>query len=137
MTTGTTTYGDINQRTAAWAAVQMLSHAEPVIVLNRAATPKPMPGNKAEVVKFRRPVPFSAATTPLVEGVTPSAQKMVYEDVSATMKQYGAYVEITDVVQDMAEDPVLRDSSMLCGEQAGATVEQVLYGVAKAGTQVN
>lgn len=136
MITGTTAYGDIAQRTAAWAATTMLAHAEPVLVLSKAGTQKPMPMNKANVVKFRRPIPFAAATTPLVEGVTPSAQKMLYEDVTATMRQYGATVEITDVVQDLAEDPVLRDASMLCGEQAGATIEQVIYGVIKAGTQV-
>lgn len=133
---GTTTYGDVNQRTAAYAAVQMLSHAEPVLVLSKFGLQKPMPMNKANVVRFRRPIPFPAATTPLVEGVTPSAQKMLYEDVQATMQQYGRPVEITDVVQDLAEDPVLRDASMLCGEQAGATIEQVIYGVIKAGTNV-
>ena len=137
MVTGTTTYGDVNQRTAAYAAAQMLAHAEPVLVLSKAGAQKQMPMNKANVVKFRRPIPFPAATTPLTEGVTPSAQKMLYEDVTATMRQYGNPVEITDVVQDLAEDPVLRDASQLCGEQAGATIEAIIYGVVKAGTQVS
>lgn len=137
MVDGTTTYGDISQRTAAWAAVEMLAHAEPVIVLGKFAMQKPMPMNKANVVKFRRPIPFTPATTPLQEGVTPTAQKMQYEDVSATMRQYGATTEITDVVQDLAEDPVLKDATMLSGEQAGETLEAVLYGVMKAGTNVN
>lgn len=136
MNTGLTTYGDINQRTAIWAMVEMLSHAEPVLILSRFGLQKPMPMNKANQAKFRRPVPFPAATTPLVEGVTPAAQKMAYEDVPVQMAQYGATVEITDVINDMAEDPVLADASMLCGEQAGATVEQVIYGAVKAGTNV-
>ena len=88
------------------------------------------------MVKFRRSVPFSTATTPLIEGVTPTAQKMQYEDVTATMRQYGIPIEITDVVADLAEDPVLRDASILAGEQAAATLEQVTYGVIKAGTTV-
>lgn len=136
MNTGTTTYGDINQRTAVWAMVEMLSHAEPVLILSRFGLQKPMPMNKANQAKFRRPIPFPPATTPLVEGVTPQAQKMAYEDVPVQMAQYGASVEITDVVQDMAEDPVLTDATQLCGEQAGATVEQVIYGAVKAGTNV-
>ena len=37
MADGLTTYGVINQRTAAWAATQMLKHAEPVIVLGKLA----------------------------------------------------------------------------------------------------
>jgi len=137
MATGTTDYGQINQRTAAWAATEMLRHAEPILVLQKFGMTKEMPKNKAEQVKFRRPIPFSAATTPLVEGVTPSAQKMDYEDVSATLKQWGRPIEITDAVQDLAEDPVLKDAAMLAGEQAALTLEMVTYGVVKAGTSVS
>jgi len=136
MSNGVTTYGDINQRTAAWAATEMLAHAEPVLVLQRFGMTKPIPKNKAQTVKFRRPIPFSAATTPLVEGVTPTAQKMAYEDVTVSLKQYGRPIEITDVVADQAEDPVLKDAAMLAGEQAALTVETVLYGALKAGTNV-
>lgn len=137
MADGTTTYGEISQRTAAWAATEMLSHAEPVIVLGKFGMTKPLPKNTANVAKFRRPVPFGAATTPLQEGVTPSAQKMAYEDVEATMRQYGRPIEITDFVVDISEDPVLKDASMLAGEQAGLTMEMVCYGVVKAGTSVH
>lgn len=136
MNQGVTTYGDISQRTALWAMVEMLSHAEPVLILSKFGLQKPMPMNKADTAKFRRPVPFPPATTPLVEGVTPPPRKMAYEDVPVKMAQYGDVVEITDVVQDLAEDPVMTDASMLCGEQAGATIEQVIYGTIKAGTNV-
>lgn len=136
MATGTTRYGDINQRTAAWAATEMLAHAEPVIVLSKMGLTKPMPKNKAETVKFRRPITLGAATAPVVEGVTPSPQKILYEDVSATLRQYGRPIEITDKVVDMSEDPVLQTASMLAGQQAAETLEAVLYGVLKAGTNV-
>lgn len=133
---GPTTYGDISQRTAAWAAVEMLSHAEPILVLSRFGMAKPIPKNKANKVKFRRPIPFTVSTTPAVEGVTPVSQKMNYEDVSATLDQYIGVTELTDVVADTAEDPVLKDMSMLSGEQAAETQEMVLWGVLKAGTNV-
>lgn len=132
-----TAYGDISQRTAAWAATTALTHATPVLVLSMFAMMKPIPKNKADTVKFRRPVPFTAATTPLVEGVTPSAQKMAYEDVTVQLKQYGKPIEITDKVHDLAEDPVLKDAMELSGEQAGLTVEMLNYGVLKAGTAVH
>lgn len=132
-----TTYGDINQRTAAWAASEMLRHAEPVLVLQKFGQTKPIPKNKADTVKFRRPVPFGAETTALTEGVTPTAQKMSYEDVSVQLAQYGKPIEISDKVQDLSEDPVLKDASTLAGEQAALTTEMVLYGVIKAGTNVH
>tara|TARA_R110002153_G_scaffold74569_6_gene193628 strand:- start:205 stop:1200 length:996 start_codon:yes stop_codon:yes gene_type:complete len=131
-----TTYGDISQRTAAYAASEMLSHAEPVLILQKFGLTKPMPKNKADNVKFRRPIPFNELTAPLVEGVTPSAQQMSYEDVNATLNQYGKPIIITDAVEDLAEDPVLKDASMLAGEQAALTTEMITYGVIKAGTSV-
>jgi N4-gp56 family major capsid protein len=130
------TYGDISQRTAAWAATEMLKHAEPVNILSQFGVTKPIPRNKAETVKFRRPIPFAPATTPLQEGVTPSAGTIRYEDVTVTLLQFGDVKVITDKVQDLAEDPVLSDASMLAGEQSGATLEQIIYGVVKGGTSV-
>ena len=132
----TTTYGSISQRTAAWAAAEMLAHAEPILVLSKFGQSKPMPKNKADTAKFRRPVPFNIPDTPLAEGVTPTAQQMQYEDVEVQLKQWGAWVEITDVVNDVAEDAVLSDASMLCGEQAAETVEVQTWGAIRAGTNV-
>jgi N4-gp56 family major capsid protein len=132
-----TDFGSLSQRTAAWAASEMLSHAEPVIVLNRYGQAMPIPKNTAQSVKWRRPIPFASAhNAPLVEGVTPAAQQMQYEDVEATLAQYGASVVITDVVADMAEDPVLQNASMLSGEQAAETLEMVTWGILRAGTSV-
>ena len=131
-----TTYGDISQRTAAWAATEMLKHAEPILVLSKFGQNKPLPKNKADNVKFRRPVPFTVSTVPLQEGVTPTSQQMRYEDVPVQMQQYGAVTEITDRINDMAEDPVLSDASMLSGEQAAETIEMVTWGALKAGTNV-
>lgn len=133
---GTTTYGSIGQRTAAWAANEMLAHAEPILVLGKFAQAKPIPKNTAEAVKFRRPVPFPPAVTPLSEGVTPTPRAMNYVDVPATLQQYGDVVEITDKVADVAEDPVLKDATALCGEQAAETIEVLTYGVLRGGTNV-
>lgn len=132
----TTAYGDISQRTAAWAATEMLAHAEPILVLSKFGQSKPLPKNKADTVKFRRPIPFALATTPLTEGVTPTAKQMQYEDVSVQIKQYGDVVEITDKVHDLAEDPVMSDANMLCGEQAAETIEILTWGVIRGGTNV-
>ncbi len=129
-----TQYGDISQRTADWAAATMLKHAEPILCLNLFGQIKPIPQNKAASAKFRRPIPFATATTPLVEGVTPASHKIRYEDVQVALQQYGDLVEITDKVADLAEDPVLSDAVMLSGEQAAATQEELLWGVLRAGT---
>lgn len=135
---GTTTYGAISQRTAAYAAAKMLEHAEPVLVLQKFADHKQIPKNKADTIKFRRPIPFVVGTNPapVVEGVNPVAKVIQYEDVTATLKQYAGVVEITDKVNDLSEDPVLNDALELNGEEAGEVTEMVTYGAIKGGTNV-
>jgi len=131
------TYGDINQRTAAWAAAEMLSHAAPVEVLAKYGLTKPIPRNKANGASFRRANILPPALTPLTEGVQPTPGNITYTDVPVTLDQYGHVVSITDHVADMAEDPVLKDAAMLCGEQAAETIEILLWNVLRAGTSVD
>ena len=131
-----TAYGDVSPRVGIIAEVKMLEHAEPILVLQKFGDPKPQPKNKGQTVKFRRPVPFAAATTPLTEGVTPAGKKMAYQDVTVTMAQYGDFSELTDVIADTHEDPVLQDMTMLLGEQAGETFEILTWGVISGGTSV-
>jgi N4-gp56 family major capsid protein len=124
------------QRTNAYAAVQMLKHAGPTMVLGKFGMNKPIPQNKSTTIKFRRPVVFTAATTPLVEGVTPSTTGFSYEDVSVSIKQYGQVIGTTDVIKYTHEDPVLNDISEQAGENIGRTIEALNYGVLKGGTNV-
>lgn len=126
----------ISPRTNVYAERQMLKHAGPVRILDKFGLLRPMPKNKTQTIKFRRPKVFTAATTPLVEGVTPSATQFQYEDVSATLKQYGQVVEITDHIEDTHEDPVLNDATTQAGENIGRTMEALDWGVLRAGTNV-
>ena len=129
-------YGSISPRTGVMAAAQLLKRAENQIVLPRVMQNHPMPKNKSDTVKFRRYSAFAAATTPLTEGVKPTGKTITFADMSAQLKQYGDYVEITDKIADMHEDPVLKEMMAVCGEQAGETVEKIAFGVATGGTNV-
>lgn len=133
-----TKYSDagVSPRTNVYAEREMLKHAGPVMVLDKFGMTRPMPKNKTQTIKFRRPKVFTAATTPLVEGVTPTSTQFQYEDVEATIKQYGQVVEVTDVIEDTHEDPVLNDASQQAGENIGRTMEALTYGVIRAGTNV-
>lgn len=134
----TTRYNDpgVSPRTNVYAERQMLRHAGPQIVLDKWGMTKPMPKNKTQTIKFRRPKVFDAVTTPLKEGVTPTATQFKYEDVQVSLKQYGMLIEITDVIEDTHEDPVLNDATVQAGENIGRTIEALTYGVVKAGTNV-
>lgn len=114
----------------------MLRHAGPVMILDKFGMTRQMPANKGVAIKFRRPRTFAAITAPLTEGVTPGTTQFTYEDVSATLRQYGMLVEITDVIEDTHEDPVLNDATVQAGENIGRTMEALTYGILKAGTNV-
>ena len=126
----------ISQRTNLHAEAQMLTHAGPTMVLAKFGMPKQMPMNKSQTIKFRRPKVFTEATIPLTEGVTPNTTAFEYEDVTATLKQYGMVVGVTDVIEDTHEDPVLNDATTQCGENIGRTMEALMWGVLQGGTNV-
>jgi len=134
MTTTTATQANVTSNVH--LAMDMLEHAEPHIVLDRMAKQVPMPKNKRETIYFRRPVTFSAATTPLAEGVTPNATQFDYDSESATLAQYAQHVIVTDLAEDTAENPVVKDAAMICGENIGRTREALLFGTVRAGTSV-
>lgn len=132
----TNNYGDISQRTAAYAMIDMLECVRAVTILAMLGTVKAIPRNKAETVKFRRRIPFDPVTTPLMEGVTPTARTIRFEDVTVSLLQWGEVVVISDKVNDLAEDPVLKEAIDECGENAGRTLEQIIWGVVRGGTSV-
>jgi N4-gp56 family major capsid protein len=133
-----TTYGAVapSKTTQVYFEREALKFAEPVIVLGKFGATKSMPQNKGQSVEFRRPRTFTAATTPLMEGVTPSARTFSYDTVSVSLRQYGDLVEITDHIADTHMDPVLNEAAQQSGQNIGRTIEQLTYGVVKAGTQV-
>ena len=131
-----TVYGDITPRTAAYAVDKMLERAQPSLNMAKFAVVTAVPKGKTKVVKWRRYGRLAATTTPLTEGVTPVQGNIAATDVTANLEQYGQRVQITDVIMDTHEDPVLNELSGSLGETAGQTQELIMYNALKAGTQV-
>jgi len=131
-----TNYGDISPRTAGKAAKELLKRAVPFLVLEMFGQSKPIDKNSTKTQIFRRYNALDPTPKPLTEGVTPTAKKLTKTDVVATLVQYGDRIELSDVVMDTHEDPVLMESVDILGEQAGQMLEIVRFGVVKAGTNV-
>lgn len=130
------TYGDISPRTAGYAAKELLTRATPLLTIEKFCQAKPLPTNSSKTMKFRRYNSLALATTPLTEGVTPTGKTLTKTDVEVTLNQYGDYVELTDVIVDTHEDPVLQETMGILGEQAAETIETLRFNVIKAGTSV-
>jgi len=154
-----TTYGDISPAIAAYSVVRMLKRAMPYLHLEKFGQTYAIPTNSTQTAKFRRyylagaqgaagpdngagtngagtPFYIPVATTPLVEGVTPTGSVLANQDYTVTLAQYGDFVTITDVIEDTHTDPVLQQATDILGEQAAVTVETLRYNILKAGTNV-
>jgi len=144
-------YGDISPAVAAYSVVRMLKRAMPYLQLEKFGQTYALPTNSTQTAKFRRyflsgttgsagsgsgDFYIPVATTPLIEGVTPSGSRLANQDYTATLAQYGDFVTITDVVMDTHTDPVLQQATDILGEQAALTVETLRFNVLKAGTNV-
>lgn len=132
----TMTYGDISPRTAGTIARELLERAVPLLIIEKFCQAKHLPSNSTKTMKFRRYNSLALATTALTEGVTPTGKTLTTKDVDVTLAQYGDFVELSDVIADTHEDPVLQETMGILGEQAAETLETLRFNVIKAGTSV-
>ena len=129
----------------------ILKHAVPAEVLGITGQQRAMPKNQSKTIVHRRYLPYGAAATnfntinrpvataaghELTEGVTPTADSLIPQDITVTLKQYGCLYELTDVVADTYEDDVPAEMKKHCGERIALVREMVRYGVLKACTNV-
>lgn len=120
-------------------------------VLGITGVQKNIPKNNSKTVQYRRYLPFGAAITnfntinrpvasaaahELVEGVTPAADTLVPQDITATIKQYGCLYELTDQTADTYEDDVPSEMKDQCAKRISLVREMIRYGVLKAAANV-
>lgn len=95
-----------------------------------------MPQNEGDTIQWRRFASLSAATTALTEGTTPAGSALSIATITATVAQYGDFVEISDKLDMLGIDPVLTETAELLGEQAALTIDTLVRDVIVAGTSV-
>lgn len=125
---------------------EILAHAVPVEVLGITGMNKKHPKNVGDTVIFRRWLPFGATQDEpnqlsgvpnehlLAEGVTPDADSLVPQDITATLQQYGCLYAVTDKTVDLHEDDVPAAMKKQTGERLGLVREMIRYGTLKGGT---
>jgi len=129
-------YSDISPRTQVYADRRLLERAKNNNVVALFAQIRTIPKNSSLTIKFRRYNRLEPATVPLMEGVSPTGKTPTYTDITAILKQYGDFIQYTDVIQDTHEDPQLQEFTDLLGEQAADTYDLVHCGKLLAGTNV-
>lgn len=114
----------------------LLSRLTPTLVFDKYAQKKPIPKHNGKTVEFRRFKSLAPVTKALEEGVTPDGNSFEVEKVNAQLSQYGDYIQTSDVLNDVAIDPITTEIVELLGEQAGLTIDNIARDVISAGLTV-
>ena len=114
----------------------LLDEAQPNLVHHQFGQKRPIPKGSGKKIQFRKFSSLPKALTPLTEGVTPDGRSLTVTTIEATIAQYGDYVTLSDLLELTAVDPVITETTKLCGNQAGLTMDTVIRNVMQAGTNV-
>lgn len=114
----------------------LIKNAAPNLVHDQFAEKRPIPKNGGKTIEFRRYTPFDRAETPITEGATPSGHKLTVTSFTSSVRQYGDYVELSDILELTSLDNNIVEATTLLGDQAGRTLDWVTREVIAAGTNV-
>ncbi len=114
----------------------LIDNAEPALVHDRFAQKCNIPEGNGKTIQFRKYDPLPKITKPIQEGITPTGQAINMSTITATVAQYGGYVELTDLLLMTAIDNNLCMATKLLGSQAGRTLDTISREVLVGGTNV-
>ena len=97
---------------------------------------RPIPKNGGKTIEFRRFSKLPKALSPITEGVTPAGNKLNVSAVTATVEQYGDYIEQTDMLELTAVDNTIVEATKELAAQAGMTLDTVVRNELVGGTNV-
>ena len=135
-TTMTTETGSLSAEMKTFYEKRLLDQAEPLLVQNQFGDKYPIPANNGKKIEFRKYSALPKALTALTEGVTPAGNSLTVTTVEGTVKQYGDWIQLSDMLQMTAIDNNVVQATKLLSSQAGRTLDTVTREVLAGGTNV-
>lgn len=135
-TASNTTGNDLSPEMKTFYSKYLIENAKPKLVHDQFGQTHPIPKSGGKTIEFRKYSPLPKATTPLTEGITPSGRPLNVSTITSTVKQYGDYVPLTDMLLLTAIDNNMIQALDLLGNQAGATLDTVTREILNGGTCV-
>ena len=114
----------------------LITLASPYLVHDQFGQKRDIPKNGGKIIEFRKFSSLPKALTPLTEGVTPSGNKLNVSTISATVEQYGDYIEQTDLLELTAVDNTIVEATKQLASQAGLTMDTIVRNELVGGTNV-
>ena len=110
----------------------LIDNAEPNLVHDQFAQKQNIPKNGGKTIEFRKYTALEPIKTPLEEGVTPTGQSLSVAVKTATVAQYGGFIQLSDMLLMTAIDNTLVMATKLLGSQAGRTLDAITRDVITA-----
>ncbi len=114
----------------------LITLASPYLVHDQFGQKRDIPKNGGKIIEFRKFSSLPKALTPLTEGVTPTGNKLNVSSVTATIEQYGDYIEQTDLLELTAVDNTIVEATKQLSAQAGLTMDTIVRNEIVGGTNV-
>jgi N4-gp56 family major capsid protein len=115
----------------------LLERTVPMLMHTKFGQPKRIPVNGGRIIEWRKFSALSTATTPLVEGsLYTNLKDLTVTSITGTVAQYGDAVGFSDLVDKVAIDPILTETTKILAEQASQTIDELVRDVLAAGTTV-
>lgn len=114
----------------------LITLSSPYLIHDQFGQKRDIPKGGGREIEFRRFSALPKALTPLVEGVTPTGNKLNVSSVNAVVDQYGDYVEQTDLLELTAIDNTIVEATKQLAAQAGLTMDTVVRNEIAGGTNV-
>jgi len=134
--TQVTTQTSLSDEMKVFYSDYLIDNAVPNLVHDQFGQKHPIPKGRGKTIEFRKYAPLPKALTPLQEGVTPSGNSLTVSTITATVSQYGDYIELSDILLLTAIDNNLLHATKLLGNQAGETLDTITREVLNSGTNV-
>jgi len=113
---------------------KLLSRLLPNLVYTEFGEERDLPKNQTDYIAFRRIESLAAQSTPLNEGVNPAAIDVDDTIIRAQIKEFGAWTEVSSLLQLTDYDPVITRYSEVFGENAANSLDQYTRDILVAGT---
>lgn len=112
--------------------------AEPYLVHDQFGQKRPIPGGNGKTIEFRKfnALPAIPKDRLLDEGITPNGQIYGVSALTATIKQYGGYVTMSDMLNLTAFDNNMAEVSKLLASQAGRISDKITRDILHTGLNV-
>ena len=114
----------------------LITLASPYLVHDQFGQKRDIPKNNGKIIEFRKFSSLPKALKPLTEGVTPTGNKLNVSAISATVEQYGDYIEQTDMLELTAVDNTIVEATKQLASQAGLTMDTIVRNEIVGGTNV-